>query len=501
MKENSEYLETTLENIIEQIPAHIYWKDIEGRYLGCNTTQAKNLGLKSNAEIVGRTDFELPWPDKCATEFRENDLEVMKNGVIKTAEEKSVMDGRDVVVLSQKVPLRSRGGDVIGLLGVSLDITDRKETERLRIENQANADLQLANLRKIVAQVAHDIRSPAASLKMLMDCCTGIKERDRVAIRRSITRINDIANNLLGYFVPGQDSDTASGNETKQDVLPLLVSADLLEVITEKRYEYSQLSVGFTSNFSNDSYFAFIGVDPQAFARAVSNLINNAVEAFEGKSGEVIINLDIYEQKVRIIIEDRGKGISDAVINKIRNAVAVTDGKIDGHGIGFSQIRNMLQQNHGTLDIESGITGGTKVTLTFPQISLPDWIADKIELNSDDLIIILDDDPSIHDAWESRFSHSAPNIRRRHFEQGIEAIDFLNRLSDLDRKKVFLLTDYELLKQGLHGLNVIEKTRVERSILVTSHYNNMSVRELAAMTETKILPKSLASEITIIVNS
>jgi len=496
----SERKETALEHIIEYLPAHIYWKDVNGRYLGCNSKQANNLGLKSSEDIIGKTDFDLPWPDKSAEEFRENDNEVIKQGVVKTLEEKSLMDGREVVVLSQKVPLKNNQNEVIGVLGISLDITDCKEKERLKIEKQANHELQHSRLRKVVAQVAHDIRSPAASLNMLMDCCTGITEHDRVAIRRAITRINDIANNLLGYFTPQLDTDILMANAAGRKPAPLLVSADLLEIITEKRYEYSQLPVGFISNFDDDSYFAFINVESQAFARSLSNLINNAVDAFEGNGGQVFINCNNYDDEVRITIEDRGKGISDVVINKIRNAVAVTDGKIAGHGIGYSQIRNMLEQNNGTLDIQSDIGGGTKVTLTFPKIAAPDWIAYKIELNSDDLIIILDDDPSIHDAWEARFNFSAPTIWRKHFELGMEVVEFLNNLTDAEKKKVFLLTDYELLKQGLHGLNVIEKTKVERSILVTSHYNNRSVKELAAMTNTRILPKLLASKVKIIVD-
>ncbi|MCC2624466.1 MAG: hypothetical protein K0R14_339 [Burkholderiales bacterium] len=496
----SEYRGTALENIIEYLPAHIYWKDVNGKYLGCNMKQARNLGLKSSDEIIGKTDFDLPWPEKSAEEFRENDIEVIKKGIIKTSEEKTLMDGHEVVVLSQKVPLKNEQDEIIGVLGISLDITDRKEAERVKIERQASRELQHSRLRKVVAQVAHDIRSPAASLNMLMDCCTGITEQDRVAIRRAITRINDIANNLLGYFTPQLENETFASNLMMPKNLPLLVSADLLEIITEKRYEYSQLPVGFISNFSDSSYFAFISVESQAFARSISNLINNAVDAFEGKGGEVIINFEDCGKDVKITIEDRGKGISDVVINKIRNAVAVTDGKIAGHGIGYSQVRNMLEQNNGALDIQSDIGGGTKVTLTFPKISAPNWIADKIDLNSDDMIVILDDDPSIHDAWESRFNISAPHIWRKHFDQGLDAVNFLNNLTEIEKKKVFLLTDYELLKQGLHGLNVIEKTRVERSILVTSHYNNRSVRELAAMTKTRILPKLLAAKVKISVD-
>ncbi|MCE3268999.1 MAG: hypothetical protein K0R49_1251 [Burkholderiales bacterium] len=493
------YKETILEHIIEYLPAHIYWKDTNGKYLGCNNIQANNLGLKSSSEIVGKTDFELPWPEKSAEEFRENDKEVLKTGIVKTTEEKAVMDGREVIVLSKKVPLKNKLDEIVGLLGISLDITDCKEKERLKIESRAREDLQQAGLRRVVAQVAHDIRSPAASLNMLIDCCTEIRERDRVAIMRAITRINDIANNLLGYFTLPAELETFNADDINK-TLPLLVTADLLEIITEKRYEYSQSSVGFIPNFSADSYFAFILVDSQAFTRSISNLINNAVEAFEGKGGEVFINVISNAKEVQISIEDRGKGISNAVLSKIRNAVSVTDGKIAGHGIGYGQVQSMLAQNNGTLDIQSDLSSGTKVTLSFPKIVAPSWVADKILLNSDDLIIILDDDPSIHDAWEAKFDTFAPHISRRHFEKGDKVLEFLSTLTEAEKKRVFLLTDYELLKQGLHGLNIIEKAKIQRSILVTSHYNNRSVKELAALTNTKILPKLLAAKVKILVD-
>ena len=60
-------LETALQNIMEHLPAtHIYWKDLQGKYLGCNLTQAKSLGFNSSVGVVGKTDFELPWPEGCA---------------------------------------------------------------------------------------------------------------------------------------------------------------------------------------------------------------------------------------------------------------------------------------------------------------------------------------------------------------------------------------------------------------------------------------------------
>lgn len=493
--DTEEYMLSALAHVIEHLPVHIYWKNIEGRYLGCNTIQAKNLGFQSDANIIGKTDFELPWPDKYAVEFRANDIEVMKTGIIKTTEERSVINGKEVVVLSQKIPLKDKSGAVIGLLGISLDITDRKEAERLRIENQANQDIQLSELRKVVSYIAHDMRSPLASLNRLMEHCTEIKEYDRVTIRRATTQINDIADNLLGYFTRQSDTESSVPEESVQ--LPLLVAADLLEIIAEKRYEYSQLSVGFITNFSSDSHFAFICVEHQLFARSISNLINNAVETFEGSGGALAINLDIYANMVRIIIADKSnRGISDVVINKIRGATAVTNGKIDSrHDMQYNQTRDMLEQNNATLDIKFDISSGIEITLNFPQIATPDWITDIVELHSNDLVIILSDTTAYYETWRDKLESATANIRLMYFEQGIAATEFLNSLSELEKKKVVLLISRGVLKQSLCGLNVVGRARIERSILVSSHYNNPSMRELAALTKTKIMHPALVDRI------
>ncbi|MCC2645566.1 MAG: hypothetical protein K0R94_1344, partial [Burkholderiales bacterium] len=69
---------------------------------------------------------------------------------------------------------------------------------------------------------------------------------------------------------------------------------------------------------------------------------------------------------------------------------------------------------------------------------------------------------------------------------------FINNLTDEEKKSIFLLTDYELLKQNLNGLDIINKTKIERSILVTSYHNDREIRDYAINLGIKILPKELA---------
>lgn len=66
-----------LDNILRNTPGSIYWKDKEGRYLGCNAFQASMAGVSSAAEMIGKTDYELPWK-KSADVIRATDKRIME---------------------------------------------------------------------------------------------------------------------------------------------------------------------------------------------------------------------------------------------------------------------------------------------------------------------------------------------------------------------------------------------------------------------------------------
>ncbi|MDR3256202.1 MAG: PAS domain-containing protein, partial [Endomicrobium sp.] len=148
-----------LRTLIENLPGHVYWLNSENIYLGCNGLQAKDFGLKSCKEIVGKTNSDLLSSDEAKVLDKIN-LRIIETGEPYEGEELADFYRREIGnYLSQKTPLFDHSGKIIGLLGISIDITDRKKVEGLEIENR----LQKSN--KILAeQIAHDIRSPLASL-------------------------------------------------------------------------------------------------------------------------------------------------------------------------------------------------------------------------------------------------------------------------------------------------------------------------------------------------
>ncbi len=118
--------------IIDSLPQAVFWKDRDGRFLGCNQQLLRDAGFSSEAEIVGKTDFEMPWHDQ-ADVYRADDLEVMRSGPKLNIEEPLTRsDGTTIWLRTNKLPLQ-RDGEVIGVLGMYEDVTDIKlQAEELR---------------------------------------------------------------------------------------------------------------------------------------------------------------------------------------------------------------------------------------------------------------------------------------------------------------------------------------------------------------------------------
>jgi PAS domain S-box-containing protein len=123
-----------LQTVLDSIPSAVFWKDRDSIYLGANRALLEAVGLKSSEEIVGKSDYDLPGGKKQADSFREDDRRVMESGIPKydIIEPYLRADGTHAWAKTNKVPLRDTEGNVVGILGTSEDITERKRAEEDR---------------------------------------------------------------------------------------------------------------------------------------------------------------------------------------------------------------------------------------------------------------------------------------------------------------------------------------------------------------------------------
>jgi len=117
--------------VINHIPQYVFWKDRDSVYLGCNENFARGAGLRSAAEIVGKTDYDLPWTKEESDSYREYDRRVMdlNQPQLHIMETQRQADGRETWVDTNKIPLCDASGQVVGILGTFEDMTERRQAE------------------------------------------------------------------------------------------------------------------------------------------------------------------------------------------------------------------------------------------------------------------------------------------------------------------------------------------------------------------------------------
>ena len=136
-----------LDAVINSVPMRVFWKDRSSVFLGCNGPFARDAGFANPAEIAGMDDRAMPWREQ-AEKYRADDRDVIESGESKILfEETRVMAlGKSIPLLASKLPLRDANGETIGVIGVYLDITERKLAEK-----------ELRNFRTAVEQSANTI--------------------------------------------------------------------------------------------------------------------------------------------------------------------------------------------------------------------------------------------------------------------------------------------------------------------------------------------------------
>jgi PAS domain S-box-containing protein len=141
----------TMQTIIDNIPRAVFWKDKDLRFQGCNRIFANVAGLKSPKDLIGKTDYDMPWKEH-GDAYRDDDFNVMNSRKARLdLEERNVnSEGVESWVLTSKVPVLNKHAEVVAVLGMFEDITERKRKEA---EMESNL-VELGELRRLVQKRA-----------------------------------------------------------------------------------------------------------------------------------------------------------------------------------------------------------------------------------------------------------------------------------------------------------------------------------------------------------
>lgn len=224
--------------------------------------------------------------------------------------------------------------------------------------DRVHRELQRANARAdIAARLAHDIRSPLSAIRCAIAVSDDIPADILRVVNHAIDRLQVIAGDTL-------EREKAARPATPVSEEPVLSLAD--RIAGEKRLSWSSANIDLTTQYPPGFQSFLSRVNPHAFERALSNLLDNAKDAV-GTGGRVI--LAAYECASRLVIEvrDNGVGIPASVLSRIGEK-GFSWGKASGTGIGFHSSKKSIESWNGSLTIDSIEKQGTTVRISLPLV-------------------------------------------------------------------------------------------------------------------------------------
>jgi len=387
------------------------------------------------------------------------------------------------------------------LLLVSLSILiGYYEWKRIFREYELSLESQINESRaNFAAQVAHDIRSPLFALDAALKDTAELPEKKRIIVRHAVNRIRDVANDLLEKNRQQAKTGPAvdSAGESPDAVAPLetyLISSVIDPLITEKRLQFeSNPGINIDFELTRESYGLFAKLQPVEFRRMISNLVNNAVEAL-GDKGAVSVGLTNQDQNIILTVSDNGKGIP-AEIRARLGQKGETHGKTGGSGLGLFHAITTAESWGGSLVITSELGKGSKVTIKLPKAKAPDEFVPELILYPGRPVVVLDDDPSVHQIWQGRFESARVkehDIEVFHFNEP-EKLRAWVKANPAKSVSSICLFDYELSGYKETGLSLAEELGLcGQTILVTSRCEEKRIIEECRRLKVRMIPKGLS---------
>ena len=397
-----------LQSLMDNLPDHIYFKDINSRFIRINTAQARHLGLEKPEDAVGKSDADF-YSTREARQQLVDERRLLTTGQpILGLVEKSVTTNETKWVSSTKVPLYGPDGKITGLVGISRDITALKQAEldRQSMDLQLRQAQKLEAIGQLAAGIAHEINTPT---QYVGDNTRFLKEAfgSIVTVLRShgelfaAARQNALTPEMLKHFeevltasdldylyaqIPSAINETLEGVDRVSKIVRAMkefshpggkekTTADLNKAIestvTVARNEWkyvSDLKLELEPNLPLVP--CFIGEFNQIILNLVvnaSHAIGDVVKKNPGTKGVITVRTRRDGDFAEVSVSDTGTGIAEAHRARIFEPFFTTKDVGRGTGQGLALVYNSVVKKHGgTANFETEVGKGTTFIIRLP---------------------------------------------------------------------------------------------------------------------------------------
>lgn len=389
-----------LDNILSNIPHHVFWKDKQSIYLGCNKAFAEAAGLKDLQEVSGKTDYDLPWKKEEADVYRKIDQKVLDTGfpMFDIEAHLTQANGEEKTVITSKVPLKDHNGFVFGVLGIFYDITERKRMEETLKQTQ-----KMEAIGTLAGGIAHDFNNILGGIIGYTELAKeGIDTDDPAYVRlKQVLKSAERAKNLVRQIL-------AFSRKHQLERRPIQLSTIVKE---ESKLLRSTLPTTIEIRKNINDVEGMVDADPTQLHQVIMNLCTNAAHSMPSGEGLIEISLSsitvtpqdtmkIYHDIspgyfMELKISDTGTGIDTKIMHRIFEPFFTTKGEEKGTGMGLAVVHGIVKDYGGDILVESNLENGTTFTVLLPKVvseSSDEEVVSSAAPKGNERVLLVDDE-------------------------------------------------------------------------------------------------------------
>ena len=454
-----------LRALIDNVPDFMYVKDARSCFVVANASLAESMGVTSPADLLGKTDFDF-YPKRVAKQFYEDEQLVVrqKKILLEHEEESTNSTGDRIVLLTTKVPLFDRNGQVIGIAGVGRDITERQRVEREMQRAKEAAEAASKAKSEFLANMSHEIRTPLNGVMGMTDLALDTEltpeQREYLdTVKSSSDALLTVINDILDFSkieagkidLESVDFNLRDSLESTLKTVAIRADEKGLELLCEVAPEVPEVVCG----------------DSTRLRQVVINLVGNAIKFTD--SGEIAVRVQTKsrganECELQFTVADTGVGIPEEkrelIFAPFSQADTSTTRKYGGTGLGLTISTRLVQMMGGKIWVESELGRGSQFHFT-ARLGLTDAKEIKVgsiappELLRGSRVLIVDDNRTnrrILEGMLSRWEMISVSV-----EEGQQALDALSGARATGQPFSLILTDMHMPK--MDGFTLVEQIR------------------------------------------
>lgn len=361
----------TLNFIVQNLPGSIYWKNKNGLYLG-NNDYAKRLmkvlGLET--DVIGKTDYDI-FPKEVADDFKRADLKVLSGKNLIVEEVTTFSDSTEMIQLSSKIPLLDKTKKIVGILGISLDITKLKKTELALQVALDKAKAASHAKTEFLENMRHDIRTP---LSGIVGCAQIIKSQasDPEKVSEYAEDLIQSSEALLNFLNRILEGIKVATGETLLLKKKFDFKKNIQAILNLNKSLAAKKNLELTLEIDEKIPPYLIG-DPIRLQRIILELMTNALRFTQ--QGTINIEAKINKREaqqvvIEIKITDTGIGIpadkKEDIFTRFTRLTPSHQGIYKGLGLGLSIVKQFVDDLEGEIYVESQLKQGTTFTCLLP---------------------------------------------------------------------------------------------------------------------------------------